>query len=45
MVLVGIILFGAMSIVGIRIWIKKKNESKIESFDNASPTIDHNKDF
>lgn len=44
MVLVGIILLSAMSIIGIRIWIKNKKESKIESFDNANPTIDHNKD-
>jgi hypothetical protein len=45
MVLVGIILFIGISIAGIRIWIKKKNESEQESFANTNQNIENNKDL
>jgi len=45
MVLVGIILFVGMSIAGIRIWIKKKNESERESFVNNNQNIEPKDDL
>jgi len=45
MVLVGIILLSGMSIAGIQIWIKRKNESEQESFANTNQNIENNKDL
>ena len=45
MVLVGIILLSGMSITGIRIWIKRKNESEQESFANLNQNIENKKDL
>lgn len=45
MVLVGIILFLGMSIAGIKIWIKRKNESEQESFASPNQNMEDNNDL
>ena len=45
MILVGIILLSGMSIAGIKIWIKSKNEPEKESFTNTNQNPEPNKDL
>lgn len=46
MVLVGIILFTGMTFAGVRIWQKRKNEAKKDSFTNTNQNIEkHEEDM
>jgi len=45
MILVGIILLSGMSITGINIWIKRKNEPEKKSLTNPDKNLEPNKDL